>query len=58
MRSFDASTLVAGIAVVVLGVVVLADGAGAVDLSFAAFGPLVVAAVGATLLASGLSRRD
>ncbi|HEV2812339.1 MAG TPA: hypothetical protein VGW10_03715 [Solirubrobacteraceae bacterium] len=58
MRSPDVPTLVAGIAVVVLGAVLLADSAGAFELSFAAFGPLALAAVGATLLASGLSRRD
>ncbi len=54
----DPATLVAGLVVIVLGAVLLAASAGAFDLSFAAFGPLVLAAVGATLLASGLSRRD
>ena len=54
----DPATLVAGLAVIALGAVVLAAGAGAFDLSFAAFGPLALAAVGATLLASGLSRHD
>ena len=58
MRRPDAPALVAGIAVLVLGGVLLADSAGTIDLSFAALGPLVLAAVGATLLASGLSRRD
>ncbi|HEV2859161.1 MAG TPA: hypothetical protein VGW80_12245 [Solirubrobacterales bacterium] len=51
-------TLVAGLAVLVLGAVLLADSLGALDLTFAALGPLVLAALGATLLASGLSRRD
>ena len=54
----DAATLVAGLAVLVLGGVLLADSLGALELTFAAFGPLVLAAVGATLLASGLTRRD
>ena len=57
-RGPDTPTLVAGIAVIVIGAIVLADSAGAFDLSFAAFAPIALAAVGATLLASGLSRRD
>lgn len=58
MRRADPATLVAGLAVLALGGVLLADSAGAFELSFAAFAPLVLAVVGATLLASGLSRRD
>ncbi len=54
----DPASIVAGLALVVLGAILLADSTGAVDLSFAALGPLVLAVVGATLLASGLSRRD
>ena len=54
----DPTTLVAGVAVLALGGVLLATSLGAFDLSFAAFAPLALAAVGATLLASGLSRRD
>jgi hypothetical protein len=57
-RRPDAPTLVGGLAVIVLGAVLLAHSAGAFDLSFAAFAPLALAAVGATLLAGGLSRRD
>jgi hypothetical protein len=57
-RRPDPPSLVAGLALLVLGGVLLADSAGALDLSFAALGPLVLAALGATLLASGLSRRD
>lgn len=57
-RSADPGALVAGLGIVVLGAVLLADSLGALELSFAAFAPLVLAAVGATLLASGLSRRD
>jgi hypothetical protein len=54
----DPTALVAGLAVLVLGGVLLAASLEALDLSFAAFAPLTLAAVGATLLASGLSRRD
>ncbi len=54
----DPATLVAGIALLVLGGVLMATSLGAFDLSFAAFGPLALASVGATLLASGLTRRD
>lgn len=48
----------AGLALVVLGAVLLADSVGALDLDFAALGPLALGAVGATLLASGLTRRN
>ena len=54
----DPPVLVAGLATIVLGGVVLADSLGALDLTFAALGPLVLAALGATLVASGLGRRD
>ena len=54
----DVPALVAGLAALLLGGVLLADSAGALELSFAALGPLVLGTVGATLLASGLSRRD
>jgi hypothetical protein len=58
LRRPDAPTLVAGVAVLALGAVLAAQSAGAIELRFAAYGPLVLAAVGAVLLASGLSRRD
>jgi hypothetical protein len=58
VRRPDPTALVAGIAVLALGGVLLAVSLGAFDLTFAAYGPLVLATVGATLLASGLSRRD
>ena len=52
----DPVSLTAGIALVVLGVVLLLDSAGALSLSFGAMAPIAFAAVGAILLASGLSR--
>jgi hypothetical protein len=52
----DPLSLVAGLALVVLGGVLLADARGALDLRLAGAAPLVCAAVGAALLASGLSR--
>jgi len=51
-------SLVAGLVIVLLGVVVLLDRADVLDLRFAALGPLACAALGAILLASGLARRD
>jgi hypothetical protein len=53
-----ADTLVAGLTVLALGALLLLDALGALDLGFASLGPLVLASLGATLLASGLSRRD
>jgi hypothetical protein len=50
-------TLVAGLVVCALGVVLLLDARGAVDLGIAALAPLACAVVGAVLVASGLSRR-
>jgi hypothetical protein len=49
--------LVAGLLVAAFGVVLLLDAAGSLDLRFAAFGPIAVFVCGATLLATGLSRR-
>ena len=58
MRRPDPAALVAGLALVAIGAVLLAHSAGALELTFAALVPIVLAAVGATLLASGLGRRD
>ncbi|MDP9399413.1 MAG: DUF5668 domain-containing protein [Actinomycetota bacterium] len=55
-RRPDPASLVAGLVLVALGAVLLLDRLGAIDLRFAAFAPLACAAVGAVLLASGLSR--
>jgi hypothetical protein len=57
-RRPDVPSLVAGVALIVLGAVVLLDRLDVLDLRFAALGPLACAALGAILLASGLARRD
>jgi len=51
-------TLVGGLTVLALGAWILLDAAGTVGLSFAALGPVLTAAVGLILLASGLERRE
>jgi len=53
----DIGALVAGIALVALGVPLLLDRLGAVDLGFPALAPIVCACLGAILLAGGLSRQ-
>jgi hypothetical protein len=57
-RGPDTPSLVAGLAIVVFGAVLLLDRAGAFDLRLGAFAPLACALIGAILLASGLVRRD
>lgn len=49
-------SIVAGLALVALGGVLLADATGAIRLTFEAFVPIACAAVGAILLALGLTR--
>jgi hypothetical protein len=49
-------SLTAGLVLVVLGTVLLLDNTGTLKLSFGAMAPIALAAVGAILLASGLSR--
>ena len=56
-RGPDIPALVAGLAVLAFGGVLLLDALDAIDLTFAALGPLACAATGAILLASGLGRR-
>ena len=53
----DVPSLVAGVAVVALGALLLADRLGGLDLRFALIAPACLAVIGAILLASGLSRR-
>jgi hypothetical protein len=55
-RPRDSLSIVAGIAVTVLGVLLLLDQTGALDLRFDYLAPAVLATVGAVLLAAGLSR--
>ena len=52
----DIRALVAGLAVLALGAVLLLDALEAIDLTFAVFAPVACAAVGAILVANGLSR--
>ncbi|HEX8054526.1 MAG TPA: hypothetical protein VF517_16175 [Thermoleophilaceae bacterium] len=55
-RALDLTSLVAGVAIAVLGALLLLDQEDAIDLGFAYLAPAVTATVGAILLASGLSR--
>jgi hypothetical protein len=54
----DVPALVAGLAILALGAVLLLDALGALDLDFGSFAPLACAAMGAILLANGLARRE
>jgi hypothetical protein len=49
-------SLVAGLALVAVGCVLLLDRLDVVALEFGAVGPIVLAVIGAVVLASGLSR--
>jgi len=51
---FDRTSLVAGLVITLAGIVLLLDRAGAIDLRFGYALPLLLAAVGAILLAAGL----
>jgi hypothetical protein len=57
MRPRSLTALVTGVALVLLGLAVVLDDAGEIDLEFAYAGPSILAALGAILLASGLSSR-
>jgi hypothetical protein len=52
----DLVSLVAGVAIAALGIAALLDRSGAVDMRFAELGPIMLAVMGAILLASGLTR--
>jgi hypothetical protein len=58
MRPIDWTSLSAGLVLIGLGSVLLLDRLEAVDLRFGYLWPALLAALGAILLASGLSRRD
>lgn len=53
----DLPSLVGALVLIGFGTVLLLDRSGELDLRFAGFAPLACAAVGAVLLALGLSRR-
>jgi len=57
-RRPDPASVVAGVVLVAFGGVLLGDAVGAYTLGFEALAPIVCAAVGAILLALGLSRED
>jgi hypothetical protein len=57
VRRPDLPSLVGGLALGGLGVVLLLDQTDQIDLGFAAFAPIALAAMGAILVALGLSRR-
>jgi hypothetical protein len=57
-RTPDVASLVAGLVLLGLGGVLLADAAGALTLTFEALGPIAFGALGAILLAVGLTRDD
>lgn len=56
-RSPDTTSVVAGIAVLALGVLLLIDAVGGLNLRFGVLAPMACAAMGAILLASGMTRR-
>jgi hypothetical protein len=56
-RPPNVTVLVTGIAVAVLGVLLLLDAYGRIDLGFAYMAPVLVGALGAILLAAGLASR-
>jgi hypothetical protein len=55
-RVADSVALAAGIAVTALGLLLLLDQTGVLELRFDYVGPAVLAAVGAVLLVAGLSK--
>jgi hypothetical protein len=57
-RRTDVVSLTAGIGVALLGILLLLDQTGALDVTFAAIVPLACAVVGSILLVSGLTRGD
>lgn len=58
MTGRDPVSLVAGVALTLLGGLMLLDATGSLTLHFDYGAPAVLAAVGAVLLASGLTRGD
>jgi hypothetical protein len=58
MRASDLPTLLSGLVVTVLGIVLLLDRTGDLDLDFGSLAPLMLGAIGLILLVGGLARRD
>jgi hypothetical protein len=58
VRRPDLAALISGLAVVVLGGVLLLDRAGGLTLDFGTFGPLVFTVLGVILLVTGLARQE
>jgi hypothetical protein len=56
-RSPNVTSLAAGLAVIALGVLVLVNADGNLDLGFAYLAPALVAALGVVILASGIASR-
>ena len=54
----DLPTLASGLAICALGIVLLLDRLGELDLDFATASPVVLATIGVVLLAAGLAKRD
>lgn len=54
----DLPALVAGVLVMLFGVVLLLDASGDLNLRFAALAPIAAFICGATLLAAGIARRS
>ena len=57
-RQVDNVSLVAGLAIVVIGVVLLLDQEGVIDLSLGVVGAIAAAVIGVILIASGLAEGD
>jgi hypothetical protein len=57
MRPRSVTVLLTGIATLVLGVLLVLDANGAIDLRFAYMAPVLVGALGTILLAGGLASR-
>jgi hypothetical protein len=58
VRTFDWTSLAAGLVLMALGTLFLLDRIEAVDLRFGYLWPALLAALGVVLLTAGLSRRD
>lgn len=56
-RELNVTGLVAGVALIALGIAVVLDDAGTINLEFSYAGPSLLAALGAVLLVSGLTSR-